>query len=425
MQLNERLVDAAAEVLDVGSCKVNKSTRAGFTTSAVLAAIRAGKRILVISPTNRILKETVQKASGGQAVSVPANSFCPVLLEELGQDKFLKSLPIPLPDCKKCGSYGVCPVTEVLRVDKPPVINITYSKIQALMLSHSETAQEIKKKLRRVDIILLDEAHTISLPTAVRVKAFQEVEIPQVYKVLGRIQRSWLALCSEYAETINKLKAEGDAQHVGKHLSKNVSIKKVIEAKRLSAAWHKLLELAKRRDELDISKADILTIRDMITIMAGYWASVSYVKEQEEGKVYISASVGVMHRCLQDFLLSCQNADHVYSSATLIEPDPEFFDNLSGKDLEDVVFPDLRNTNAAMSIHPDKWKLNSHNFRDKLDTILDRIVEICQEFEAVYVLAPNRAKAGIIKKKLTERLGALAPVVDYYRSDLTMGVARE
>ncbi|MEI2763774.1 hypothetical protein [Methanothrix soehngenii] len=48
--INPELVAAASEVLKSGSCKVYKSTRAGFTTSVVLAAMEAKKPILVLEP---------------------------------------------------------------------------------------------------------------------------------------------------------------------------------------------------------------------------------------------------------------------------------------------------------------------------------------------------------------------------------------
>ncbi|NMC18726.1 MAG: hypothetical protein GYA38_10100 [Chloroflexi bacterium] len=426
--INPELVAAASEVLSSGSCKVFKSTRAGFTTSAVLAAMEAGKTILVLSPTSKILSETVMKASKGRAIIVPANSFCPILQEQVQQDHFLAKIPLPLPDCQECPSMGKCPVTEILEADKPPVISLTYAKINALMLAKSEIARQIKHKLAQVDVVLLDEAHTVSLPPAARLQAFYCVPIPEGYPMLTEICQSWVDFCNDNLETLTALKAEGDAGYVGKHLSKLVSIKAELGFKRLSAAWNELFSLAQRRDELSLRDDEILAIRDIVSIMGGYWAAISYVRENEgtEGMTYISGNVGALHRCLRDFLtMYVPNADHIYSSATLIEPSSEFFEGLSGKLVKEVVFPDLRNTNAKMSIYPDRWRLNSRNFARSLDRIVARIVEICKEEAAVYILAPNMRKAGVIERKLHEVLGAAAPKVDFYRSDMTMGVARD
>lgn len=392
MEINPELVAAASEVLKAGSCKVYKSTRAGFTTSIVLAAKESNKRILVISPTNKILSETVTKASRGQAIAVPANSFCWILQDLVKKDRFLAKIPLPLPDCQECISMGKCPVTEILEADKPPVISLTYAKINALMLAKSEIARQIKHKLSPADVVLLDEAHTISLPSAARVQAFYCVPIPEGYPILTEISQNWVDFCNDNLELLTALKAEGDAGYVGKHLSKLISIVEPLGFKKMSAAWNELFSLAQKRTELGLRDDEILAIRDIVSIMGGYWASVSYIRENEgtEGRTYISGNVGAFHRCLTDFLsIYVPNADHIYSSATLIEPTPEFFESLSGKLVQDVMFPDIRNTNAKMSIYPDRWRLSSRNFASNLDRIVAKIVEICKEEVGVYILAPN------------------------------------
>jgi hypothetical protein len=428
MNIDPELVAAASKVLKAGSCKVYKSTRAGFTTSVVLAAMEAGKPILVLSPTVKILSETITKASRGRAILVPANSFCWILQDLVKQDRFLAKIPLPLPDCQDCPSMGKCPVTEILEADKPPVISLTYAKMNALMLAKSEIARQIKHKISQVDAVLLDEAHAISLPSAARVQAFYCVPIPEGYPVLTEISQNWMDFCNDNLELLTVLKAEGDAGYVGKHLSKLIPIIDTMGFKKLSAAWNELFSLAQGRKELGLRDDEILAIRDIVSIMGGYWASLSYIRENDgtDGRIYLSGNVWAFHRCLRDFLsMYVPNADHVYSSATLIEPSTEFFESLSGKLVQDVVFPDLRNTNAKMSIYPDRWRLNSRNFARSLDRIVDRIVEICKDEESVYILAPNSRKARAIQEKLEGVLGLAAPKVDFYRSDMTMGVGRD
>jgi hypothetical protein len=427
IEIDPELVAAASEVLKQGSRKVYKTTRAGFTTSAVLAAMESNKRILVVSPTNKILSETVMKASGGMAIAVPANSLCQMSQEQVRQDPFLSKIPLPLPDCQECTWMGTCPVTAILKADDPPVISLTYAKINAVMLSKSEIARQIRKKLSRVDTVLLDEAHTISLPSAARVQAFYSITVPEEYPVLTETSQGWIDLCNDNLELLDALKTEGDAGHVGKHLSENISILEPLGFKRLSVAWTELLALAKRRAELDMRDDEILALRDIISIMGGYWASVSYIREREgtEGLMYISGNVGAFYRCLGEFLsMRVPYADHIYSSATLVEPYPKFFDDLSGKFVQEAVFPDLRHTNSKMSIYPDRWRLSFRNFNRNLDRIVARIVEIYREEDSVYILAPNLRKAAVIHRKLLDVLGPEAPKVDFYRSDTTMGVAR-
>ncbi|NLH22345.1 MAG: hypothetical protein GX463_09295 [Methanothrix sp.] len=324
---------------------------------------------------------------------------------------------------------GQCVVTKIIEADKPPVVSLTYAKLNALILSKSEIARQIKHKLAQAEIVLLDEAHEVALPSAARVQAFYSVPIPEEYKMLTEISQRWVDFCNKNLELLTILKAEGDAGYVGKHLSKTIHIEDELGFKRLSAAWNELFSLAQRREELGLRDDEILAIRDTVSIMGGYWAAVSYIRENEgaEGRTYISGNVGAFHRCLRDFLTEyVPYADHIYSSATLIESSPEFFEGLSGKFVRDAVFPDLRNTNARMSIYPDRWRLNSRNFARSLDRIVDRLVDICKEEAAgAYVLAPNSRKANIIQRKLHEVLGPAAPKVDFYRSDMTMGVERD
>ena len=90
MELNRNLVENAKKIIQGGSSKVYKPTRSGFTFSAVYAALELGKRMLVVSPTNRILNETIQSAANGTAIKVPANSACPKIQEEIKHDKGLQ-----------------------------------------------------------------------------------------------------------------------------------------------------------------------------------------------------------------------------------------------------------------------------------------------------------------------------------------------
>jgi len=115
-EIDRARVDAAKDILRGPSSKVYKSTRSGFTTSAVIAAQELGMSILVISPTNRILNDTIQAASEGRSVSIPANISCLKIQEDLQSDKFLAQIPLPLPSCKDCEMYQNCPVTHILRI---------------------------------------------------------------------------------------------------------------------------------------------------------------------------------------------------------------------------------------------------------------------------------------------------------------------
>ncbi len=449
-EIDRARVDAAKDILRGPSSKVHKSTRSGFTTSAVIVAQELGMKILVISPTNRILNDRIQEACEGRSVSIPANISCLKIQEDLQSDKFLAQIPLPLPSCKDCEMYQNCPVTHILRIvptakgtapekrlDKclvtdnssgdGLVISVTYQKLVALMLSKAITAKDILRILSSMDVISLDEAHTIALPAVVTVRAFTEIEIPNEFPALSKVNSKWLDFNRIKEQDIKELAEEGNRGHVGRHLSKIVCINDTLSFKQLVAAWNELLNLAKRRKELGIKESQILALRDIISLLSGHFLALTYRKEKEDsgGNVYFTGNYWIAHRVLSEFLTTyASHAIHLYVSGTLVEPNPDYYSELSGKIVRDVIFPDLRRTNEMMMIISDKWRLDSHNFMEKLEEIVDHIVEIYLEHmdAGVYVMAPNAQKAKIIRDKLKQKLGPNVPYVDYYRSDGTIGV---
>lgn len=173
-----RLIEETRRIINGGSAKIHKSTRTGFTTSAVIAAMDEGKSLLCIAPTNRILQETLNEASGDSAIIISANHNCPDIQDIIGNDRFLEKLPIHLENCDECIRKGHCPVTDVIQQKGNLIIGITYQKLIALMLSRSKIAKQIRNELSKVDIVMLDEAHMIAIPRVIKVKIFTEVDMP-------------------------------------------------------------------------------------------------------------------------------------------------------------------------------------------------------------------------------------------------------
>lgn len=425
-EIDPRRVAAAKKIIEGGTSKVYKPTRSGFSTSAIIAAISSGKKILAIAPTNLIIEETVRKASFGNSVHVLPNCFCLRRREQIENDKFLAQLPFPLPKCENCTNYKLCPVTKVLDSDCP-VIGITYRKLEALMLSKSKIAREVLEKISHVDIVLLDEAHTISLPTVVRVPALSEIDMPDGYTTLSKILSKWSELIENNYATLDQIRKEANKGHIGRYLSKRLPNAHSLDFKQIVAAWHELQDLAIDRKKLGISDKDILTLRDLVLLMSSYYLAITYIKEKEgtEVKVYITGnywtSISSLSRFLQDRV---PRAHHLYVSGTLVEPYPEFFSELSGKKVQDAVFPDLKSTNEKMVLYPDTWRLGAKNFNNFLPRIVDRIEEIFKENSGkdIFIVALNARKAKMIQKKLIKKFGPTSPLVDYYRSEDTMGV---
>jgi hypothetical protein len=117
---------------------------------------------------------------------------------DLKKNPILRQLPLTLPDCQKCNASGHCEVLAILRAEEPGVMALTYAKLEALMLSRGKIAKEILVKLSSAEVVMLDEAHVLSLPSSVSVWAFASLRIPDKYKALGRVYQKWLAFCQSH-----------------------------------------------------------------------------------------------------------------------------------------------------------------------------------------------------------------------------------
>jgi len=420
---NQRLVSAAEVIIESGSCAVSKPIRAGMTTSTVMACERRDWPLLALAPTRRILQETVAKASSG-AVRIPGNSECPLIEPDLKKNPILSQLPLTLPDCQKCNESEWCEVLEILRVREPGVMGLTYAKIEALMLSHGRMAKEILTKISRADVVMMDEAHVLSLPSAVSVRVFAPLKIPAKYTALERVYQRWLDFCQSHIQEIQALMERAEEGHASQHLSKSLSNFKKLEWKDLKKAWAQLRKLAVAHDLPD---DEILTLRDIITILSAVQISIGYISEDEgeSGGVYVSAGQVRQWRALNEFLTRyVDQAKILFVSGTLFEPRLGYFSELAGKGIKNVIFPDLRGATKKLTLIPDSWKLNSRNFYEKLPDILQTIKAIAErEKQPIYLLAPNDRKSRILLQEIGN-LGLKDIFVDYYRSDHSLGVER-
>ena len=423
LSYDQRLVRAAEEIIESGSCAVSKPIRAGMTTSTVMACERRGWPLLMLAPTRRILQETVAKASS-DAVRIPGNSECPLIEPDLKKNPILRQLPLALPDCQKCNNSEWCEVLAIVRAEDPGVMGLTYAKIEALMLSHGRMAKKILTKISRAEVFMLDEAHLLSLPSAVSVRTFVSLKIPAKYTTLERVYQRLLDFCQSHVQEIQELMERAEEGHASQHLSKSLLNLNKLEWKELKMAWQQLRKLAVAHD---LPEDDILTLRDIITILSTSQISIGYISEDEgeSGGVYVSAGQVRQWRALNEFLTKyVDNAKVLFVSGTLFEPRPGYFSELAGKEIKNVIFPDLRCATEKLTLIPDSWKLNSRNFYEELPRILQTVQAIAErEKQPIYLLAPNDHKATILRQEI-DSLGLKNIFVDYYRSDHSLGVER-
>jgi hypothetical protein len=434
--MDQDRIDAADAILGLGDLGVCKSTRAGFTTSAVAAASCRGLKTLLVAPTRNILtstvRETVEKL-GGTLCDIPGHGLCKYLEEKTKGDPILKQLPIHLPDCTDCPDFKECPVTEIERIEDLTTATTTYAKIESVMVSRSEAAQTIQERLSGVDLVILDEAHVLSVPSLCQVDFEKHIHVPDGYPALKKVLNRWMALQDENRDQTDYVQFLTE-QNPNQYTGFQVQVPDVPSWQELAIQWSQLIELAKARAmwQPDISDQDILDLRDIITILSGQTATISYIHGNDMEMMMVSAGQGRDHRALQEFLTKVvPNAQIIFVSGTLVERRPGFFAGLSGREIKGVTFPDLRDTNSKMHIHPSKWTFSAWDSKEGLQRAIDEIKAISESVDnqPIYLVAMNARYAAQIRRVLKNDFKILEDysniTVDYYRSSDTIGVGQD
>jgi hypothetical protein len=326
--------------------------------------------------------------------------------------------------CADCDEYETCPVTELERTEDFTTATITYSKLESVMLSSSETAEFIRGQLADVDLIILDEAHLLSFPSLPQVDFGKIVAVPEQYGSLRRVRNNWIDLCDEHREQANEIEfltEENPTAYTGFPVSTHY----FPNWQEQSKMWGELFDLAINRLVWGLSDDDILALRDIITIMSAQSATISYLTARGMGRMVVSGSQGRNHYALGRFLTQVvPKAQVIFVSGTMVERRPGFFSGLSGREIKSAIYPDLNETNSKMFIHPSKWRFS---VRDGMDGIARAISEIREKSEEVghqpiYLIGMNTVHATLLE----EALEALPNItVDYYRSPDSMGVAQK
>lgn len=221
--------------------------------------------------------------------------------------------------------------------------------------------------------------------------------------------------------TFSEIMQESKHGYSSKHLARNVQ-NNAIEWDELKVAWSELVHLATR---YGLPDHELLLLRDIITICGAKSLSLRFIgsDEDELGAVYVSSSQTLLWQCIREFLIYReQETKVIFGSATMFEPYPDFFSDLAGTELEHKTYPDINNATKKMTLIPDKWRLGSRNFKERLPEIVERIKEIAGiEKKPILVLIMSKKRAAVLEKLLH---GVSSVTVDYFGSDQTIGVKR-
>jgi hypothetical protein len=421
-------VEAAGKILQMGDVAVCKPTRAGFTTSAVIASERIGRKILVVAPTRNILGKTVRKTvekMGGTPCDIPGNRVCKYVQEKIQKDPLLEELPIMKEhSCDECEEYEECPLSEIYRIRKFTTACITYAKLEAVMLSSSDSSNFIREQLEDLDEIILDEAHLLSFPSLPQVDFDKYILIPDQYRALRVLHDKWRNMQDENRDSVRDIEffTEQNPKH---YTGLPVCTYFFPKWEEISKLWGELIDLAENRVGWGTTDADILALRDIITIMSGSTATISYISSNDCGRMVVTGSHGRNHYALKQFLTEFPpKAKLVFVSGTLVERRPNFFSEISGRKIETAIFPDINNTNSKMYLHPSKWRFSHRGRSNGIPQAIKEAREIIESIgnQPIYMLAMNSRIAAELKKAFRDHPNI---TVDYYKSADSIGVAQE
>jgi len=430
LSIREDVVNAAGALLG-NDVVVSKPVRAGVTTSLIIAAARGNLKVVYVAPTNRIIKETVKNAAdlaGTKPIRIPANTECPKVKDNIAKCEILGQLPMMLPNCDKCDNLPGCQVKAIMHEENPNLITLTYNKLAALMYSTSTDSKTILDTLAKADVIILDECHYLSKINEVQVPALDPImpnipKIPEGYPKLQSICEKWGQFLNTHMSTIINFLIESK-DYATKWSVRPLMNPDTITDLDMREGWGELANLAIRSIEEPglISENDILTMRDIITIMRH--TDIKLLYNSDTMGVMVAVGHSEMVDQMKLFLNGCgAKANHIYVSGTTYEPHPGYFSELSGKPLEQAVFPDIRHSNASLTLIPSKWKVTSWNFDKELPRILEtiRLISEQENHQPIRIFTLNKEMKGVISDGV-KAMGLENIKVDYYRSSLSMGV---
>ncbi|MDD3248334.1 MAG: hypothetical protein PHF18_16010 [Methanosarcina sp.] len=304
--------------------QLHKTTRAGATTSLCLASIFETKKFLIVTPTNKIIKDTilgnVKRLSTKEnlnIIHIPNNFECFIIKSKIEENEDLENLPyLPLPEIcgDDCEHFEKCPVTKILRDNEFDGIAITYHKLAAIMnkasLYPKSNASEILGKIYSADVVILDEAHFLAYMLIVALDMSNEHDFNYSQNLLRKIHKKkefknlWKLIFNyiqiiknkdvlELEQSLNTYTNDNNYNTYSKHQARNISnskkdfalvdpreskfyfnnktekyeLSKMEVGEKSSEILKELIELIECHKDLKITIEEILSIISMLNII--------------------------------------------------------------------------------------------------------------------------------------------------------------
>lgn len=189
-----------------GAFVVHKVARAGCSMSLIKACCESGRKVVILAPTIRILKqikEVIPKIVSSKPRIAPILSN-PELCTKLELNPKLKfQFKKSCQNCELRRKPQEC-VFQDLTMNEFDVYYLTYSKLQALQKSTSEEAKLLLEKLRKCDVFVYDESTTAVIRDIPTIEMVTKDETGKVTHMSERIRATFKVELKRSDEIISK-----------------------------------------------------------------------------------------------------------------------------------------------------------------------------------------------------------------------------
>lgn len=404
---------------------IHKTTRAGATISIVNACCESGKKVTVIVPTIKIIKEIETK--------IPELSrIKPRIAPILSNPKLCKKLDPTVrmkfqfkPICKKCEfkNPNDCTLQRILNEDFD-IYALTYDKLRALQISRSLESRKLLKKLAGCDVFVLDEFSTavlISIPTTI-IGANRNGKNSKLQHELLRLREESEKLENPFVTIFWDIIDDflSQFEKVEKSVTYTNDWVKTLSEREvrvfLTESWHLI-------EQITETGIDTTLLQD-VTLAA---FSREIIVTFEEGSVKITPRLEDALKYVREF---CEDKDDDKTIFLVDSYQPTLnFNKVFAKNVEHVTWGqkgDPLNTNATQLVVCDTAHWGSVNFfRDKY--VRDRVRSFLSSLASTF-LAENILVATTNMKMAKTVASWNLPAgfkITWFRSDLMRGVQAE
>ena len=405
---------------------IHKTTRAGATISIVNACCQSEKKVTVIVPTIKIIKEIETKIP---ELSQIKPRIAPILSNPELCKKLNPTLRMKFqfrPSCRGCEfkSPNDCTLQRILNEDFD-IYALTYDKLRALQISRSLESRRLLKKLAGCDVFVLDEFSTavlISIPTTTIMGANRngrngklQRELPRLREESEKLENPFVSI---FWDIIDDFLSQ--FEKVEKSITYTNDWVKTLSEREvrvfLAESWHLI-------EQITETGIDTTLLQD-VTLAA---SSKEIIATFEEGGVKITPKLEDALKYVREF---CEDKDSDQTILLVDSYQPTLnFSKVFAKNVEHITWGqagDPLNTNATQLVVCDTAHWGSVNFfRDKY--VGDRVRSFLNSLASTF-LAKNMLVVTTNIKMAKMIASWNLPVglkITWFRSDLMRGVQAE